>query len=56
LESKVVAKQQTALEVAKTGFEAVVAREARHHGLFYGLVTIFLAILSGLMASVLFRR
>lgn len=56
LNGAVVAKQQTALEVVKTGFEAVVASEARHHGLFYGLVTIFLAILSGLIASLLFRR
>lgn len=52
----VVAKQQTALELVKTGFEAIVAREARDNGLLYGLVTVVLAILSGLIASLLFRR
>lgn len=56
LNGEVIAKQQTALEVVKTGFEAIVAYEARHHGLLYGLVTIFLAILSGMAASLLFRR
>jgi uncharacterized protein (TIGR02186 family) len=51
-----LAKQQTALEVVKTGFEAVIAREARRHGFYYGLVTALLAVLAGLTATLLFRR
>lgn len=56
MNSKVVAKQQTAFEVVKTGFEAVVASEARNHRLYYGLATAILAIISGMIATVLFRR
>lgn len=51
-----LAKQQTALEVVKTGFEAVVAREARRHGFYYGLATALLAILAGLIATLMFRQ
>ncbi len=51
-----LAKQQTALEVVKAGFEAFVAREARDHSLYYGLVTAFLAIVAGFIATLLFRR
>ena len=54
--STVLAKQQTAFEVVKTGFEAFVAREARRHGLYYGLAVAFLAIVAGLIANLLFRR
>jgi len=53
---KVLAKQQTALEVVKTGFEAFVAREARRHGLYYGLTVAFLAIFAGAIANLLFRK
>lgn len=52
----VVAKQQTAIEVVKTGIEAVVAREARYHGLSYGLATALLAVVTGLIATLLFRH
>jgi uncharacterized protein (TIGR02186 family) len=51
-----LAKQQTALEVVKSGFEAFVAREAKDHSLYYGLVTAFLAIVAGFIATLLFRR
>ncbi len=52
----VLAKQQTAFEVVKTGFEAFVAVEARRHALYYGLAVAMLAIIAGFIASLLFRR
>lgn len=51
-----LAKQQTALEVVKSGFEAFVAREAQDHSFYYGMVTAFLAIVAGFIATLLFRR
>jgi uncharacterized protein (TIGR02186 family) len=51
----VLAQQQTAIEVVKTGFEAVIAREARNHRFFYGLGTALLALLTGVIATLLFR-
>jgi|SRR6185295_5215902 len=52
----VIAKQQTAIEVVKTGLEAIVASEARNHGFFYGLATALLALVTGLIATLLFRQ
>jgi uncharacterized protein (TIGR02186 family) len=52
----VLAQQQTAIEVAKTGFEAVIAQEARNHRFFYGLGTALLALMTGLIATLLFRH
>ncbi|HLL26072.1 MAG TPA: TIGR02186 family protein [Xanthobacteraceae bacterium] len=50
-----LAQQQTAIEVVKTGFEAAVAQEARNHRFFYGLGTALLALITGLIATLLFR-
>jgi uncharacterized protein (TIGR02186 family) len=52
----VLAQQQTAIEVVKTGFEAVIAQEARDHRFFYGLGTALLALMTGLIATLLFRH
>lgn len=52
----VVAKQQTAIEVVKSGLEAVIASEARYHGFFYGLATALLALVTGLIATLLFKH
>jgi hypothetical protein len=38
------------------GFEQFVASSARDHGLLYGLATAGLALLTGWIASVVFRR
>jgi uncharacterized protein (TIGR02186 family) len=54
--SAVLAKQQTAFEVVKTGFEAFIAVEARRHGIYYGFAVAFLAIVAGVIANLLFRR
>ena len=51
-----LARTQTALEVVKTGFEQFVANAARDHGLFYGLATAMMALLTGWFASVVFRK
>ena len=51
-----LARQQTALEVVKVGFEQFVAQAAREHGLFYGLATALMALLTGWFASVVFRK
>ncbi|HXY89982.1 MAG TPA: TIGR02186 family protein [Xanthobacteraceae bacterium] len=50
-----LAQQQTAIEVVKTGFEAVVAQEAKSHRFFYGLGVALLALTTGLVATLLFR-
>jgi uncharacterized protein (TIGR02186 family) len=51
-----LARTQTALEVVKVGFEQVVANAARDYGLFYGLATALMALLTGWLASVVFRK
>ena len=53
---KMVAQTSTGLEIIKAGFEQYVADAARDHGLLYGLVTMLMALLTGWVASVAFRR
>jgi uncharacterized protein (TIGR02186 family) len=55
-EGKIIAREDTAVEVVKTGFEELVARSARDHGLLYGIGTAFLAIFTGFFASFIFRQ
>ncbi|HEY8338204.1 MAG TPA: TIGR02186 family protein [Tardiphaga sp.] len=51
-----VTKTDTAFDIVKVGFEQFVANTARQHGLLYGLFTAFMALMTGWMASVVFRR
>lgn len=51
-----LSSQTTALEVVKAGFEAEIADVARERPWAYGLVSAFLAIACGWLASVAFRR
>ena len=51
-----LARATSALEITKVGFEQYVAETARDHGLLYGLATALLALLTGWVASVVFRR
>lgn len=51
-----IAKTETAFEIVKVGFEQFVANSARHHGLLYGLATALMALMTGWLASVIFRR
>jgi uncharacterized protein (TIGR02186 family) len=51
-----IAREPSAFELYKVGFESFVASTARDHGLLYGLSTAGLALLVGWLASVVFRR
>lgn len=51
-----LSRTQTALEVVKVGFEQVLANAARDYGLIYGLGTAMMALFTGWLASVVFRR
>ncbi|MGB7257382.1 MAG: TIGR02186 family protein [Pseudolabrys sp.] len=53
---KMIAQTNSALEIIKAGFEQYVADAARDHGLLYGLATMLMALLTGWIASVVFRR
>jgi uncharacterized protein (TIGR02186 family) len=49
-------RTQTAFDIVKVGFEQVVAETARNNGLAYGLITAMMALLTGWLASIVFRR
>jgi uncharacterized protein (TIGR02186 family) len=51
-----IARTDTAFEIVKVGFEQFVATMARQDGFFYGLVTAFMALMTGWMASIVFRK
>jgi uncharacterized protein (TIGR02186 family) len=51
-----LARTETAFEIVKVGFEQFVANAARHHGLLYGLATAMMALMTGWLASVIFRK
>lgn len=51
-----IARAGSAFEVIKAGFEQTVAEAARQQPFLYGLVTALLALLTGWLASVIFRR
>jgi uncharacterized protein (TIGR02186 family) len=51
-----VARTETAFDIVKVGFEQFVATTARQDGFVYGLVTAFMALMTGWMASIVFRK
>jgi uncharacterized protein (TIGR02186 family) len=51
-----VTRTDTAFEIIKVGFEQFVATNARQNGLIYGLLTAAMALMTGWMASIVFRR
>ena len=51
-----VTHTDTAFEIVKVGFEQFVATSARQHGFVYGLITAAMALMTGWMASIVFRR
>src|SRR5262245_50825380 len=55
-EGSPIARDTTAFEVYKSGFERQVTAAARDHGFLYGLATALMAVLTGWLASVIFRR
>ncbi len=46
----------TSFEIVKVGFEQFVATTARQNGFVYGLATAFMALMTGWMASIVFRK
>ncbi len=55
-DGNLVAHTDSAFEIVKVGFEQFVVNAARDHGLAYGLATAMMALLTGWIASVAFRR
>ena len=51
-----VTRTDTAFEIVKVGFEQFVATTAHQNGFAYGLVTAFMALMTGWMASIVFRK
>jgi len=51
-----IARTNSAFEIYKVGFEQFVANAAREHGLIYGLATAMMALFTGWLAAVVFRR
>ena len=51
-----IAQAETFFTVGKAGFEQFIAREARDHGILYGMATAAMALAFGWFASVIFRR
>jgi uncharacterized protein (TIGR02186 family) len=51
-----VTHTETAFDIVKVGFEQFVATTARQDGLIYGLFTAFMALMTGWMASIVFRK
>jgi uncharacterized protein (TIGR02186 family) len=51
-----VAKTESAFEIVKVGFEQFVATTSQQNSLVYGLVTAALALMTGWMASIVFRK
>jgi uncharacterized protein (TIGR02186 family) len=51
-----VAKTESAFEIVKVGFEQFVATTSQQNSLVYGLFTAALALMTGWMASIVFRR
>lgn len=51
-----IAQAETFFTVGKVGFEQLIAREARDHGVLYGMATAAMALAFGWLASVIFRR
>jgi len=50
------AQTTTSFEIVKVGFEQFVATAARQDGLIYGLVTALMALMTGWMASIVFKK
>ena len=51
-----VAKTESAFEIVKVGFEQFVANTAQQNSFVYGLVTAAMALMTGWMASIVFRK
>jgi uncharacterized protein (TIGR02186 family) len=55
-DGNLIAHTDSAFEIVKVGFEQFVVNTARAHGLLYGFATALMAMATGWIASVAFRR
>jgi uncharacterized protein (TIGR02186 family) len=55
-ESALLARANSAFEIIKVGFEQFVANAAQDYGLLYGITTAMMAVMTGWLAAVVFRR
>jgi len=55
-DGSLVTRTETAFEIVKVGFEQFVATTARQDGFSYGLVTVLMALMTGWIASIVFRK
>jgi uncharacterized protein (TIGR02186 family) len=55
-DGQAVSKNQSTLEVTQAGFERAIYLMAFHHPLIYGLVSVLLAVMAGLVGWAAFRR
>jgi uncharacterized protein (TIGR02186 family) len=55
-DGSVIAHIDSAFEIVKVGFEQFVVDSAREHSVLYGLATALMAVVTGWIASVAFRR
>ena len=55
-DGNVIGAHQSSLQISKVGMEAEVFDFAREHAAFYGLVAILIAVTSGWLAGVIFRK
>jgi uncharacterized protein (TIGR02186 family) len=55
-DGQLVTRTETAFEIVKVGFEQFVATTARQNGFAYGLATVAMALMTGWMASIVFRK
>jgi uncharacterized protein (TIGR02186 family) len=55
-DGSLIAHTDSAFEIVKVGVEQFVVNAARDHGLAYGVATAMMALLTGWLASVAFRR
>jgi uncharacterized protein (TIGR02186 family) len=52
----VIARSQSSFEIATVGFERFVVGSALDHGILYGFATAAMAMMTGWLASIVFRR
>jgi uncharacterized protein (TIGR02186 family) len=52
----VIARSQSKFEIATVGFERFIAGSAVDHGILYGFATAAMAMMTGWLASIVFRR
>lgn len=55
-DGNMIAHTDQAFEIVKVGFEQFVVNAAREHGLLYGIATALMALATGWIASIAFRR